>query len=50
MAVVLVTHQESEAAAADRVIHLAAGRAVEHLPEWANAIGTTIPRTSIPNR
>ena len=46
MAVVLITHQESEAAAADRVIHLAAGRTVDHLPDWAPALGTTIPRTS----
>ncbi|WP_068274192.1 ABC transporter ATP-binding protein, partial [Aldersonia kunmingensis] len=35
MAVVLVTHQETEAAAADRVIHLAAGRMVDHLPDWS---------------
>jgi energy-coupling factor transport system ATP-binding protein len=35
MAVVLVTHQEAEAAAADRVIHLAAGRMVDHLPDWS---------------
>ena len=48
MAVVLITHQESEAAAADRVIHLAAGRTVDHLPDWAPALGTTIPRTSDP--
>ncbi|MBJ8344159.1 DUF2232 domain-containing protein [Antrihabitans sp. YC2-6] len=34
MAVVLITHQEIEAAAADRVIHLSGGRAVEHLPTW----------------
>nr|WP_240963089.1 DUF2232 domain-containing protein [Antrihabitans stalactiti] len=34
MAVVLVTHQENEAAAADRVVHLAGGRAVAHHPEW----------------
>ncbi|MEU8897983.1 ATP-binding cassette domain-containing protein [Nocardia sp. NPDC048505] len=34
MAVVLVTHHEADAAAADRVVHLAAGRAVAHLPAW----------------
>lgn len=34
MAVVLVTHHEADAAAADRVIHLAGGRTVEHLPAW----------------
>ena len=43
MAVVLITHQESEAAAADRVIHLATGRTVDHLPDWAPALGTPIP-------
>ncbi|MFD0361520.1 ATP-binding cassette domain-containing protein [Nocardia sp. GCM10030253] len=34
MAVVLVTHHEADAAAADRVVHLASGRTVEHLPAW----------------
>ncbi|WP_067647656.1 ABC transporter ATP-binding protein [Nocardia harenae] len=34
MAVVLVTHHEADAAAADRVVHLADGRTVEHLPSW----------------
>lgn len=34
MAVVLVTHHEADAAAADRVIHLADGRMVDHLPAW----------------
>ncbi|WP_408637404.1 ATP-binding cassette domain-containing protein [Nocardia aurea] len=34
MAVVLVTHHEADAAAAHRVVHLAAGRAVERLPAW----------------
>ncbi|GAB0108299.1 ATP-binding cassette domain-containing protein [Nocardia sp. JMUB6875] len=34
MAVVLVTHHEADAAAADRVVHLAGGRSVEHLPAW----------------
>ncbi|WP_083870579.1 ATP-binding cassette domain-containing protein [Nocardia aobensis] len=34
MAVVLVTHHEADAAAADRVIHLSGGRQVEHLPVW----------------
>lgn len=32
--VVLITHRDSEARAADRVIHLEAGRVVEHHPEW----------------
>ncbi|MEU1985715.1 ATP-binding cassette domain-containing protein [Nocardia sp. NPDC019395] len=34
MAVVLVTHHEADAAAADRVVHLADGRMVGHLPAW----------------
>ncbi|MGY5277566.1 ATP-binding cassette domain-containing protein [Nocardia gipuzkoensis] len=34
MAVVLVTHHEADAAAADRVVHLAAGRSVARLPAW----------------
>ncbi len=34
IAVVLVTHRGSEAAAADRVIHLEAGRVVPHPPHW----------------
>ncbi|MQY24774.1 ABC transporter ATP-binding protein [Nocardia aurantia] len=34
MAVVLVTHHEADAAAADRVIHLAEGRRVDRLPAW----------------
>lgn len=34
MAVVLITHHEMEAAAADRVVHLSGGRAVDHLPAW----------------
>ncbi|MGK8555188.1 ABC transporter ATP-binding protein [Nocardia gipuzkoensis] len=34
MAVVLVTHHEADAAAADRVVHLAAGRSVAQLPAW----------------
>ncbi|MGW4329280.1 ATP-binding cassette domain-containing protein [Nocardia sp. NPDC004573] len=34
MAVVLVTHHEADAAAADRVVHLAGGRSVAHLPAW----------------
>ncbi|MFD4432293.1 ABC transporter ATP-binding protein [Nocardia sp. NPDC058497] len=33
-AVVLVTHHEADAAAADRVIHLANGRTVDHLASW----------------
>ncbi|MFM9377221.1 ATP-binding cassette domain-containing protein [Gordonia sp. VNK21] len=32
--VVLITHRDDEARAADRVIHLQAGRIVEHRPEW----------------
>ncbi|MEC3913473.1 ATP-binding cassette domain-containing protein [Nocardia sp. CDC160] len=39
MAVVLVTHHEADAAAADRVVHLADGRAVEHLPAWPRPLG-----------
>ncbi|KAA0021272.1 ABC transporter ATP-binding protein [Antrihabitans cavernicola] len=34
MAVVLITHHETEADAAQRVIHLAQGRVVGHLPAW----------------
>lgn len=34
MAVVLVTHHEADAAAADRVVHLGAGRMVQRLPAW----------------
>ncbi|EON31361.1 ABC transporter ATP-binding protein [Gordonia terrae] len=34
IAVVLVTHRGSEAAAADRVIHLDSGRLVPHAPDW----------------
>lgn len=33
-AVVLVTHHEADATAADRVIHLANGRTVDHLASW----------------
>lgn len=33
-AVVLVTHHEADASAADRVIHLANGRMVDHLARW----------------
>ena len=32
--VVLITHRDSEARAADRVIHLEGGRIVDHHPEW----------------
>lgn len=32
--VVLITHRDAEARAADRVIHLEHGRIVEHHPEW----------------
>ncbi|WP_406270033.1 ATP-binding cassette domain-containing protein [Nocardia sp. NBC_00881] len=38
MAVVLVTHHEADAAAADRVVHLAAGRSVERLPAWPRPV------------
>nr|WP_231390215.1 ABC transporter ATP-binding protein [Nocardia sp. CNY236] len=34
MAVVLVTHHEADAQAADRVVHVAGGRAVGRLPAW----------------
>ncbi|GAA5066308.1 ATP-binding cassette domain-containing protein [Nocardia callitridis] len=34
MAVVLVTHHESDAAAAERVVHLQQGHTVDHLPAW----------------
>ncbi|WP_161894655.1 ABC transporter ATP-binding protein [Gordonia spumicola] len=32
--VVLITHRDSEARAADRIIHLTDGRIVDHHPEW----------------
>ncbi|WP_068067462.1 ATP-binding cassette domain-containing protein [Nocardia xishanensis] len=38
MAVVLVTHHEADAAAADRVVHLAAGRTVDRLPAWPQPV------------
>ncbi|MFI5780301.1 ATP-binding cassette domain-containing protein [Nocardia sp. NPDC051570] len=38
MAVVLVTHHEADAAAADRVVHLAEGRAVDRLPSWPRPV------------
>ncbi|MFI6046203.1 ATP-binding cassette domain-containing protein [Nocardia sp. NPDC051321] len=38
MAVVLVTHHEADAAAADRVVHLAEGRAVERLAVWPRPV------------
>ncbi|WP_067519653.1 ABC transporter ATP-binding protein [Nocardia uniformis] len=38
MAVVLVTHHEADAAAANRVIHLRDGRAVDHLPAWPRPV------------
>ena len=38
MGVVLVTHHEADAAAADRVIHLSGGRQVDHLPNWARPV------------
>ncbi|WP_411815723.1 ABC transporter ATP-binding protein [Gordonia sp. SND2] len=44
--VVLITHRDSEARAADRVIHLEAGRVVEHHPEWMRpeAISPPLPQ------
>lgn len=41
MAVVLVTHHEADAAAADRIVHLAAGRSVERLPAWPRPVRDT---------
>ncbi|MGV9412966.1 ABC transporter ATP-binding protein [Nocardia sp. NPDC003693] len=38
MAVVLVTHHEADAAAADRVIHLRGGRTVDQLPAWPRPV------------
>ncbi|MBF6446763.1 ATP-binding cassette domain-containing protein [Nocardia elegans] len=38
MAVVLVTHHEADAAAAERVIHLSGGRQVDHLPAWPRPV------------
>ncbi|MCU1646309.1 MAG: putative transporter ATP-binding protein [Nocardia sp.] len=38
MAVVLVTHHEADAAAADRVVHLQRGRSVEQLPAWPRPV------------
>ncbi|QBS46165.1 ABC transporter ATP-binding protein [Nocardia sp. CS682] len=38
MAVVLVTHHEADAAAADRVVHLAQGRAVDRLAAWPRPV------------
>lgn len=43
MAVVLVTHQESEADAADRVVHLSGGRAVDRLPVWHQPVTDDLP-------
>ena len=40
IAVVLVTHHEADAEAADRVIHLAGGRMVDRLPAWPKPVGT----------
>nr|WP_228537038.1 ATP-binding cassette domain-containing protein [Nocardia sp. XZ_19_231] len=37
-AVVLVTHHEADATAADRVIHLADGRMVDHLASWPHPV------------
>ncbi|WP_334023541.1 ATP-binding cassette domain-containing protein [Nocardia terpenica] len=39
MAVVLVTHHEADAAAADRVVHLFGGRQVDGLPRWPRPVG-----------
>ncbi|GAA4682133.1 ATP-binding cassette domain-containing protein [Gordonia humi] len=45
--VVLITHRDSEARAADRIVHLSEGRVVAHHPEWmrpentAPALGST---------
>lgn len=47
MAVVLVTHHEAEAAAAQRVVHLAGGRVVDHLPAWRDE--SRVPRPAPPN-
>lgn len=44
MSVVLVTHQESETSAADRVVHLYEGVQAQHSPEWMRAQFTT-PRS-----
>ncbi|MBF6171608.1 ABC transporter ATP-binding protein [Nocardia blacklockiae] len=38
MAVVLVTHHEADAAAADRVVHLSDGRQVDRLPSWPRPV------------
>ncbi len=43
IAVVLITHRDSEARAADRVIHLEAGRIVEHHPGWMRPEAITPP-------
>ncbi|TSD99830.1 ATP-binding cassette domain-containing protein [Skermania sp. ID1734] len=43
MAVVLITHQESEAAEADRVVHLQAGRIVPQVPEWVQPAISPVP-------
>ncbi|ALG83340.1 ABC transporter ATP-binding protein [Gordonia phthalatica] len=44
--VVLITHRDSEARAADRVIHLEGGRVVEHHPSWMHpeAISPPLPQ------
>ncbi len=38
MAVVLVTHHEADAAAADRVVHLSGGYQVDRLPTWPRPV------------
>ncbi|RMI29742.1 ATP-binding cassette domain-containing protein [Nocardia stercoris] len=46
MAVVLVTHHEDDAAAADRVVHLDGGRVVDRLPEWPGPVPRRRPAPS----
>lgn len=43
MAVVLVTHNETEAAAASRVVHLSGGRTVDSVPAWPESNGIAEP-------
>src|SRR5690606_35432767 len=47
MAVVLVTHHEADAAAADRVVHLADGRMVDRLPAWPKPARAQIGRAHV---
>ncbi|WOC12109.1 ABC transporter ATP-binding protein [Gordonia sp. MP11Mi] len=46
--VVLITHRDSEARAADRIVHLADGRVVAHHPEWMRPENTAPALTSKP--